>query len=104
MDCTPDNRRFGRPMDMVDVVLREVNETELPIRSGYEVFYIFHDFYKNIFRQLLFEGYKPCSDILLFLTRANALFGWIVNIFNAAIEGSCALVRKHFGMNLLTDI
>nr|CAD2169478.1 unnamed protein product [Meloidogyne enterolobii] len=36
MDCTPDNRRFGRPMDMVDVVLREVNETELPIRSGYE--------------------------------------------------------------------
>uniref|UniRef100_A0A914MFR4 chitin synthase n=1 Tax=Meloidogyne incognita TaxID=6306 RepID=A0A914MFR4_MELIC len=36
MECTPDNRRFGRPMDMVDVVLREVNETELPIRSGYE--------------------------------------------------------------------
>uniref|UniRef100_A0A1I8BEZ9 chitin synthase n=1 Tax=Meloidogyne hapla TaxID=6305 RepID=A0A1I8BEZ9_MELHA len=36
MECTPDNRRFGRPLDMVDVVLREVKETELPLRSGYE--------------------------------------------------------------------
>ncbi|KAF7637162.1 hypothetical protein Mgra_00003333 [Meloidogyne graminicola] len=36
LECTPVERRFGRPLDMVDVVLRESKETDLPMRSGYE--------------------------------------------------------------------